>query len=226
MCEMLFLKSEKRFSLGDVIPLAMEMERYGMAGFGWGIAWVNEGQIEHFRSEGKLQEERDLREKLSQESTTACFIHLRRPSMLSTIAVHNTQPYVSVSGDFAFGHNGFLEDTEKWAGELRDELTGESDSEYGFRLYQRLLDKGTSPQVAITQVVDHTVGSGTANVIVMSRNQTAYGIGRNRDNRLFSFKGNGFTGMVTELHSPDGTVFTKLFPWMTRIEQIVDCVEM
>ena len=225
MCEMLYLRKNEPFMLAEVLPYGLVLDRFGLTGFGWGVAWVKDGQITHYRSELSLAEDRHGQIQLGDVEADACLFHLRRPSFLSTIAVRNTQPYLKDEA-FAFGHNGYLADSTKWRDELKELLVGESDSEIGFVKYQGYLAAGYSRVDALTKTVDDTLGDGTANVIAMHKDGSAVATGRNHMNRLWQFRGLGFEGVVTEVHSPDGTLFQKFFPWMNGLKQITGAVEV
>ena len=53
MCEQFVVNAEEPFRLGDLWALAEGLERYGIAGFGWGVAWVDR--------EGRIGSHRDVR---------------------------------------------------------------------------------------------------------------------------------------------------------------------
>lgn len=38
MCEILYINRAESFYLSEVLPIATEIEKYGIAGFGWGIS--------------------------------------------------------------------------------------------------------------------------------------------------------------------------------------------
>lgn len=224
MCEILYINRAESFYLSEVLPIATEIEKYGIAGFGWGISWVTpEGELKTFRSEGRLETEYQNQMTLAKEQATSCLFHLRRPSLLSTIAVRNSQPYFE-PGKFAFAHNGYLENHEAHREAFSGQLEGESDSEVGFLLYKKYLES-LSPLEALTKAMDDSIGNGEANVVVLNHDGSAVALGRNSRNRLFQFEGNGWNGIVTELHSPDGTIFKK-FPWMNKVKTITDAVRV
>ncbi len=223
MCEMMYLRKDTSFPLSDVLQYALILERYGLAGFGWGVAFVQGEKIDYYRSELSLDEDRGGQFRLSDLAVDACLLHLRRPSFLSTIAVRNTQPYLEPD-EFAFGHNGYLEASKRW----RDEQTliGESDSEVGFVKYKSHLSGGNSRVDALQKTVGELIGDGSANVIAMHKDGRAVATGWNRMNRLWRFRGKGFVGITTEIHSPDGILFKKFFPWMTDLVQVTTAIEI
>ncbi len=219
MCEILYLQSDEPFKLSSVLPYVEAIEKYGIAGFGWGAAWTFNGILGHFRSEKSIREDAAGRSEFENKEATSCLFHLRRPSFLSTISVKNSQPYLE-PGQFAFAHNGYLENSSLWKERVGNELKGDSDSEIGFLLYKKYLET-MSESEALTKVVNDALGNGDANIVVLKKNGEAVAIGENRKNRLFRFSFNKFSGLVTELHSADGTIFETIFPLAKDIVPII-----
>src|SRR5918993_520600 len=135
MCEQFVARAAVPFRLDELWPLAERMERYGIAGFGWGVTWLGE--------DGPLHEHRDTRafrddpalDEVGRNETRAVLLHLRRPSRLSTLQLPDTQPFVDPAGRFAFSHNGEL---ERWQGARaayrdQDRIRGRPDSEVAQR---------------------------------------------------------------------------------------------
>jgi len=224
MCEILALKSDSTFYLAEVIPYAAVMEKYGIAGFGWGVAWLAGGELKCFRSVGKIQEDVLAHISIGKEKTSACLFHLRRPSFLGTISLENTQPFVE-AGRFAFAHNGFFAGYESVRRRLAGELKGDSDSEVGFRFYAERL-RGMPPDQAILKTVDDLTADGSANVVTIHAGGDIHAVARNRANQMFSFRGAGYRGIVTELHSHDHTLFRKFFTWIEEVQPVSGCTSM
>ena len=111
------------------------LERYGLAGYGWGAAWLGGG--------GKLGSYRDVRafrddpgrETVGATETTSALVHLRRPSRLSTLTLSDTQPFDDPAGRFAFSHNGDLRDYKELRATYRaaGRIHGRADTEVGAR---------------------------------------------------------------------------------------------
>lgn len=224
MCEMLLIRSGSPFSLAEVLPHALTLERYGIAGFGWGVAWTYHGRLRHFQSVNSLQADSASTLILSSELATTCLFHLRRPSLLSTLSRENCQPYVK-PGRFAFSHNGFLAEALRLREEFPTELSGESDSEVGYALFSRCVAQGMSFTEALEFTAQEAQGDGSANLIVLGTDGVAYAVGYNRANRMFWYTSDRWYGVVTELHSADETVF-KLLPWMTKGPQVDGAVQI
>src|SRR5689334_9895230 len=135
MCEHFVARASEPFRLDELWPLAERLERYGMAGFGWGAAWVDGG--------GALAAHRDVRAfrddpnatAVGCHETTSVLVHLRRPSKLSTLQLADTQPFLDPAGRFAFSHNGDLrrhgEHRPRYQAEGR--IHGRADTEVGAR---------------------------------------------------------------------------------------------
>ena len=89
------------------------MERYGIAGFGWGATWLgDDGELQSHRDTRAFRDD-PARDAVGATETTALLVHLRRPSRLSTLQLPDTQPFVDPAGRFAFSHNGEL---ARWQG--------------------------------------------------------------------------------------------------------------
>ena len=107
MCELLAVRSDEPFELADVWSLAEGLERYGLAGFGWGAAWIRpDGRSPPPRRRAFRDDPR--RDEVGRTETTAALVHLRRPSRFSTLGMADTQPFLDPAGRFGFTHNGDL----------------------------------------------------------------------------------------------------------------------
>ena len=55
MCELLAVRSDEPFALAEAWPLAEGLERYGLAGYAWGVAWVRpDGSLDAHRAAGRI----------------------------------------------------------------------------------------------------------------------------------------------------------------------------
>ena len=92
MCEHFVARASEPFRLDGLWPFALGLERFGMAGFGWGAAWLG--------PDDRLADHRDIRAfrddpaavSLGAVETTSVLVHLRRPSKLSTLQLADTIP--------------------------------------------------------------------------------------------------------------------------------------
>src|SRR6187551_1670704 len=135
MCEHYVARSAEPFRLDELWPFTDRLERYGIAGFGWGAAWA--------MSDGRLCSYRDIRafrddpgrEEIGRVETTAVLVHLRRPSKLSTLGIPDTQPFDDPAGRFSFSHNGDLREWRPARAQYQREgrIHGRADTEVGAR---------------------------------------------------------------------------------------------
>ena len=103
MCEHYIARAAEPFRLDELWDFTEQLERYGIAGFGWGAAWIDD--------DGRLQSYRDVRafrddpgrEAVGRAATTSALVHLRRPSKLSTIGPADTQPFDDPAGRLKAG---------------------------------------------------------------------------------------------------------------------------
>ena len=122
MCEHFIARAAEPFRLDELWPFAERLERFGIAGFGWGAAWLD-GRRHASRSYRDVRAFRDDpgRERgRGDRDDRRALVHLRRPSRLSTLTLPDTQPFDDPAGRFAFSHNGDLRDYRR----LRDDATG------------------------------------------------------------------------------------------------------
>ncbi|MEP6637937.1 MAG: hypothetical protein ABJC39_01185, partial [Chloroflexota bacterium] len=82
MCEHYIARSAEPFRLEELWLFTERLERFGLAGFGWGAAWLDTG--------GTIRSYRDIRafrddpgrDAVGANVTTSLLLHLRRPSKL------------------------------------------------------------------------------------------------------------------------------------------------
>ena len=79
MCELLAAAAADPFAIGDLWEVTAGLERYGMAAFGWGAAWVTpERALAHHVSTAAFRDD-PAQFALAKVRTTALMVHLRRP---------------------------------------------------------------------------------------------------------------------------------------------------
>ena len=135
MCEQFVARAAEPFRLDALWDFAERLERYGLAGFGWGATWLlPEGGLETYRDVRAFRDDPG-RDRVGAIETTSVLVHLRRPSRLSTLQLADTQPFVDPAGRFAFAHNGDLRDFKAARAEYRRQarIHGRADSEVGQR---------------------------------------------------------------------------------------------
>lgn len=209
MCELFAAVWPEPVSFGEVLPWACAVEQFGIAGFGWGVAWVEGGSVRGYRDPGRLGGGGEAVHRLSQVRSRAFLVHLRRPSRLSTVELDDTQPFVAESGEFAFCHNGLFASDGDFRERYRERLRGRADSEVGFRLCEDLLADGLDPEEALASV--HRMLGGTANLGYLDRQGTAVVYSGFSRNAVWSFRQGDARLVSTRLHSLDESVFDLIF---------------
>ena len=207
MCEQFVARSEVPFRLDELWPLAEKLERYGLAGFGWGAAWANpQGGIGCHRDVRAFRDD-DNRDRIGAIETTSVLVHLRRPSRLSTLSLPDTQPFADPQARFAFSHNG---DFREWraprvAYRAQGRIHGRADTEVGERWLEDRWDEAPStPQLLSTL---HEQLGGQANLATLAADGAAVHYAGNTENPVFSFRLGSIGVVSTGLYSLDRSLF-------------------
>jgi hypothetical protein len=216
MCEQYVARAAEPFRLDELWSFTEKLERFGIAGFGWGAAWIDQG--------GSLEAYRDLRafredpgrEQIGRVETTSVLVHLRRPSKLSTLTIEDTQPFCDPAGRFAFGHNGDLRDTRDWRRKYRSQgrLHGRADSELGQRWLEEEWREG-EPVGGLLLRLHETFG-GSANLAVLTSDGTPHAYAGNPENPIFTFALGRIGLASTGIYSIDRSIFKLVAPDATR----------
>jgi Glutamine amidotransferase domain len=216
MCEQFVAAAPMPFRIDDLWSFTERLERFGIAGFGWGAAWVG--------PDGELESHRDLhafrddpgRAEVGALETTALLVHLRRPSKLSTLDLPDTQPFMDPAGRYAFGHNGdFERHGERREGYRRDgRIQGRADSEVGARWLEDEWSDGRPASDLLAEL--HATFGGKANLALLSRDGCAYHYGGNPDNPVFSFRLGQIAIAATGIYSLDRSLFRFVAPSATE----------
>jgi predicted glutamine amidotransferase len=209
MCEILAVHSKEPRPFGSVLPWARKIEYYGVANFGWGVAWLDDHRVERYRYEGRLAEDKEAEAALSGVSSTHYLVHFRRPNRLSTIQLADTQPFLSEGGRFAFCHNGSFTREAEFRGRFEGRLEGKADSEVGFRLFEDYLQQGLNPDEALVQT--HGQLHGSANLGYLDADGQLVLFNSYPTNLFHRFRVGGAEVAATELHSPDDSLFRLIF---------------
>ena len=207
MCELFVARAATPFRIEELWDLAARLERFGIAGFGWGAAWLSD--------DGTLRSHRDVRafrddperERIGREATTSVLVHLRRPSRLSTIGLADTQPFDDPAGRFAFSHNGDLLLHREWRRRYRAEgrIHGRADSEVGARwLEDEWHDREPVPHLLGAL---HDTFGGQANLAVLARGGAVHLYAGNHENPVFSFRLGRIGVAATGIYSLDRSLF-------------------
>ena len=80
MCEHFIARAAAPFRLDELWSFTEKLERFGIAGFGWGAAWIGpDGRLGSYRDVRGFGDD-PTREAVGATETTAALVHLRRPS--------------------------------------------------------------------------------------------------------------------------------------------------
>lgn len=214
MCELLIARAARPFALGDLWAMAEPMERDGLAGYGWGAAWVGPGgRLEAYHSVSAFRDDPEV-ERLGALRTTTALIHLRRPSRLSTHALPDTQPFIDPAGRFALGHNGDFCDYRSARAEYRAQgrIQGRADSEVGARWMEDRWAAGGGAELLASL---HEALGGQANLALLEPDGTAVMYAGNTENPVFAFRLGELGVAATGLYSLDRSFFRLAAPKAT-----------
>lgn len=207
MCEHYVARSASPFRLDELWAFTERLERFGLAGYGWGAAWID--------TTGALQSYRDVRAfrddpgstAVGRTETTAVLVHLRRPTRLSTLGMPDTQPFDDPRGRYSFSHNGDLLNIKGLRARYRTEgrVHGRADSEVGARwLEDEWHDEEPVPHLLGAL---HDRFGGQANLAVLSATGAAHHYAGNRENPVFTFRLGSIGIAGTGIYSLDRSLF-------------------
>jgi glutamine phosphoribosylpyrophosphate amidotransferase len=216
MCEQFVARAAEPFRLDELWPFAERLERYGLAGFGWGAAWLDAaGRLRIHRSTDAFRDDAG-REPLGTVETTSALVHLRRPSRLSTLQLADTQPFEDPAGRFAFGHNGDFRDYRRARSRYlaQGRIHGRADTEVG----QRWLEDEWSDDEPVAHLLAalHDALGGEANLALLTRDGTPSHYGGNPENPVFTFRLGRIGFASTGIYSIDRSVFRYVAPGATH----------
>jgi glutamine phosphoribosylpyrophosphate amidotransferase len=216
MCEHFIARAAEPFRLDALWPFTEKLERFGIAGFGWGAAWLGgDGRLDSYRDLRAFREDPD-RERVGGIETTAALVHLRRPSRLSTLTLPDTQPFDDPAGRFAFSHNGDLRDykTLRTTFRAQGRIHGRADTEVG----ARWLEDAWRPEEPAAHVLAalHDRFGGQANLALLAADGSPYHYAGNGENPVFSFRLGRIGVASTGIYSLDRSLFRFVAPGATE----------
>jgi len=216
MCEHFSARADKPFALAELWDLTQQLEHYGIAGFGWGAAWVTSAGTLATHRDTRAFRDDPAREALGRVTTTAALVHLRRPSKLSTVSLADTQPFTDPGGRFAFSHNGELRDhrAHRQAYAAQGRLHGRADSEVGARWLEDAwaahANSGRSPGELLAAL--HATFGGLANLALLLPDGSAWHYAGNAENPVFGFRLGQIRFLCTAAYSIDRSLFRLVAP--------------
>ncbi len=212
MCEQFIARAEEPFRLAELWPFTERLERYGIAGFGWGAAWLGpDGRLATYRDVHAFRDDPG-REALGATELTSVLVHLRRPSKLSTLSLADTQPFLDPAGRFAFSHNGDLRGYRRWRNRYRGQgrIHGRADSEVGQRWLE---DEWRSDEpVGHLLAALHDAFGGDANLALLDATGRPHVYAGNTENPVFTFRLGPIRLASTGIYSLDRSLFRFVAP--------------
>jgi glutamine phosphoribosylpyrophosphate amidotransferase len=216
MCEHYVARAADPFRLDELWPFTERLERYGIAGFGWGAAWVAaDGRIESHRDTSAFLDD-PARGRIGAVETTAALVHLRRPSKLSTLGLADTQPFDDPAGRFSFSHNGDFRKVRTWRAHYRaaGRIHGRADTEVGARWLEDAWDTVAGPNPVLATL--HETFGGQANLSLLTAGGDVSAYAGNTENPVFTFR-LGRVGLAsTGIYSLDRSIFRFAAPHATE----------
>jgi predicted glutamine amidotransferase len=218
MCEMLAASFPEPVEFAFLADQVGELERLGLGGFGWGVAWLEQGGVATVRDTGRYLEQGIEDASLRAISSERFLVHLRRPSRLSTVSLADTQPFFD-GARHAWCHNGFLARAEELRPRFADVLQGRADSEVGWAYFKERLAAGIEPTAALGEVADEF--GGTVNLGYLGADGTTAVYSKSETNNMWRFRLGQAEVACTSLHSSDESLFDLIFPEATGRELLV-----
>jgi glutamine phosphoribosylpyrophosphate amidotransferase len=215
VCEHYVARAPDPFRLDDLWDFTERLERFGIAGFGWGASWRSgDGTLLTHRETRAFRDD-PARERVGCEETTSLLVHLRRPSKLSTLGLPDTQPFDDPAGRYAFSHNGDLLRHMDWRARYRAQgrIHGRADTEVGARwLEDEWTDEASAPH---TLAALHETFGGHANLAVLTATGDVHHYAGNRENPVFTFRLGAIGLASTGIYSLDRSLFRFVAPTAT-----------
>jgi glutamine phosphoribosylpyrophosphate amidotransferase len=215
VCEQYVARAAAPFRIDELWDFTATLERFGIAGFGWGAAWLaDDGRLRSYRDTGAFRDD-PARQRVGREETTTLLVHLRRPSRLSTLGMPDTQPFDDPTGRYAFSHNGDLLLHRGWRARYRTEgrIHGRADSEVGARWLEDEWHAG-EPVPHLLGALHDTFG-GHANLAVVTGGGEAHHYAGNAENPVFTFRLGSIAIASSGIYSLDRSLFRFVAPTAT-----------
>jgi glutamine phosphoribosylpyrophosphate amidotransferase len=216
MCEHYVARSAEPFRLDELWPFTERLERFGLAGFGWGAAWLTPEATLDSHLDVRAFRDDPASAGVGAVETTSVLVHLRRPSKLSTLQLADTQPFLDPAGRFAFSHNGDLRQIREARRRFQAEgrIHGRADTEVGARWLEDGWGTMGSPADALRCM--HQTFPGQANLALLLPEGGAVAYAGNSDNPVFTFRLGPIGIATTGLYSIDRSLFHFAAPGATE----------
>ena len=217
MCEHYVARSAEPFRLDELWPFTERLERFGIAGFGWGASWLGEdGRLQGHRDLRAFRDDPDGQTRVGAATTTTALVHLRRPSKLSTLGLPDTQPFEDPAGRYSFSHNGDLQDHRELRATYRraGRIHGRADTEVGARWLEDAWRDGEPVSHLLAALHDRF--GGQANLAVLAADGTPHHYAGNGENPVFSFRLGRIGLASTGIYSLDRSLFRFVAPRATE----------
>lgn len=216
MCEHYIARAAEPFRIDALWPFTACLERMGLAGFGWGAAWLGgDGRLHSHRETRSFADDAAGAAHVGAQETTSLLVHLRRPSRLSTLQMPDAQPFDDPAGRYSFSHNGDLRDVQVVRKEYRQQgrIHGRADTEVGARWLE---DAWRSDAPAADQLrAVHERFGGQANLALLEADGTATHYAGNSENPVFTFRLGSIGIVSTGIYSLDRSLFRFVAPGAT-----------
>ena len=216
MCEHFIARASEPFRLDELWPFTERLERFGIAGFGWGAAWIGDDEdLQSYRDLHAFRDDPGMAE-LGAITTTTALVHLRRPSKLSTLTVADTQPFDDPAGRYALSHNGDLRDYRTLRATYRAQgrIHGRADTEVGARWLEDAWDPAAPPARQLEAL--HDQFGGRANLALLTRDGRPFHYAGNDENPVFTFRLGRIGVASTGIYSLDRSLFHLVAPEATE----------
>jgi hypothetical protein len=212
MCEQYVARAAEPFRLDELWDFTERLERFGLAGFGWGAAWLTAaGSLASYRDIRAFRDDPG-RAQVGSVEAVAALVHLRRPSRLSTLGLADTQPFDDPAGRYVFSHNGDLADyrsrRDRYRGEGR--IHGRADTEVAARWLEDAWQEG-EPVAHLLGALHDSFG-GQANFAVLTAGGTPHAYAGNAENPVFTFRLGRIGLAATGIYSLDRSLFRFVAP--------------
>jgi glutamine phosphoribosylpyrophosphate amidotransferase len=207
MCEHFIARSAEPFRLDELWPFTERLERYGLAGYGWGAAWLTPQKTLDSHLDVRAFRDDPATASVGAVETTSLLVHLRRPSKLSTLQLADTQPFLDPGGRFAFSHNGDLRGIREARRQFQAQgrIHGRADTEVGARWLEDTWSPAMPPAEALRCM--HQTFPGQANLAVLTSSGDAVSYAGNSENPVFTFRLGRIGIASTALYSIDRSLF-------------------